>query len=415
MGTRMTGAAPAMKRFLPLLAVATADSASAATSLCLPGMPDCVGGDMGLMWVPVVVGLQLAHLYYLQGGPGAFLARFVGGNGPLTGQGWGLLQVGIPIAMVLAFPPLIGLTLLGKAFGPVGVLHLLAVQGGYWLWLRRWLRKIDAAAAETADDAAAAAVPEAPPPPPEIAVPPLRRGPLDGPLMVESIGLPSGRFQAGSGAPLPLPPLAQPIFAAGPAVPPAPPVSPVRSVGAVSSLPRPQSVYGTSRPPRAPEESAPPRSGHADVRALIDRLTKLYMWDDVGVDEPFRSSRKRSVAKLFTGEDEARLGEALVAAMRSVARHTVVLYRCGVGDESLEDILAAHPVEGFDEYAADVMQRLVYSALLDRQKLFVDPMDLEIFGEEFIDALYRLALLDVRGTIACHPGVAQAAVHLSLQ
>lgn len=403
-----------MKRFLPLLAVAAADSAWAATSLCMPGMPDCVGGDMGLMWVPVVVGLQLAHLYYLLGGPGAFLARFVGSHGPLVGQGWGLLQVGIPIAMVLAFPPLIGLTLLGKAFGPVGVLHVLAVQGGYWLWLRRWLRKIDAAAAETAGDAAAAAVPEAPPPAVEIAVPPLRREPLDGPLMVESIGLPAGKFQARTGAPLPLPPLAQPIFAGGP-VPPAPPVSPVRSVGAVASLPRPQNVYGASRPLRAPEESAPPRSGHGDVQALIDRLTKLYMWDDVGIDEPFRSSRKRPVAKLFTAEDEERLGEALVAAMRSVARHTVMLYRCGVGDESLEDILAAHPVEGFDEYAADVMQRLVYSALLDRQKLFVDPMDLEIFGEEFIDGLYRLALLEVRGTIACHPGVAQAAAHLSLQ
>lgn len=231
---------------------------------------------------------------------------------------------------------------------------------------------------------------------------------------MESIGLPIGAFQARAKAPVPPLPPQFAIFAPGPAVPPAPPMSPVRSVGAVSTLPKPQNVYGAASPFRVPDEAVP-KSGHADIRALIDRLTRLYMWDDVGAGEPFRSSRKLPVAKLFSAADEARFGAPLIAAMRRVARHTVVLYRCGVGDESLDDILAAHAVEGFDEYSADVMQRLVCSALLERQKLFIDAMDVEIFGEEFIDGLYRLALFEVRGTIACHPGVAEAAVSLSLQ
>lgn len=147
----------AMKRFLPLLALPAAAPARAAGALCLPGMPWCDGGDLGLVWVPIVVALQLVHLYYLQGGPGVFLARFVGDHGSLASQNWGLIQVGLPIATVLSFPPLIGLTVLGKVLGSVGVAHIAIVQGLYWLWLRRWLKGIDGAA--TGSQAAVPAVP----------------------------------------------------------------------------------------------------------------------------------------------------------------------------------------------------------------------------------------------------------------
>lgn len=412
------GAGPIrMKRLTPLLALLVADAACAAVGAgCFPGAPWCEGGELGLAWVPIVVGLQLAHLYYLLGGPGPFLARVIGDDGNLREGNWGLLQVGVPIAVVLAFPPLIGLTVLGKFHGPIGLLEIVIVQGAYWLWLRHRLARHGAPAPATEAETSPTESPDPLPMESPAALERAERG-RGGP-MLESIGLPSVRFHAQEV--LGTPPMAkQPIIAPLLTMPmPAPPKSPVRSVAAVSSLPQAQNVYAGAasafrpRDEQGKSEAAP---AHADIRSLIDRLTKLYMWDDIGTAEPFRGARRLPVERLTSGADGDRFGEELLTAMRHVARHTVMLYRCGVGDESLADIVEAHPVEGFDEYSADVMQRIVCSVLLDRHKLFLDQTDLEIFGEDFVDCLYRLALFEVKGTIACHPGVSQTAMNLSLQ
>jgi len=113
----------------------------------------------------------------------------------------------------------------------------------------------------------------------------------------------------------------------------------------------------------------------------------------------------------------ARFGVEMVAGLRAVCRHTITLYRCGVDATTLRSIIAIHAVDGFDEYSADVMQRLTYSVLLERQRLFIDQTDIEVFGDEFIDLAYRLALYEVQSATAWRPSVGenQAPSYVGLQ
>lgn len=392
-------------RFLFLLALlATGPVRAAPDVACIPGVPWCDGGGLGLAWIPIVVGLQVAFLYLAQGGPGVFLARFIGNDGDLKGENWGLLQVGFPIALVLSFPALIGLTIVGKWIRPVGLLEIMAVQGIYWLLLARWSPPDDAVPDERAADGDAMAG--------------LVEAGVAGPPPVSSIGLDrsgtgnDGRCPIEAGVAAVLPRAAVdgiPLFPGALRPQSAP------SAGAAATLARPESVYASSAAPFRAQVEVLQGSAHAEKN--IERLMKTYMWDDIGSGPPFKFARKLPPARLLQEADVARFGATLIEGMRAVCRHTLAIYRHGVDATTLPSILAIHAVDGFDEYSADIMQRLTYSVLLERQRLFIDQTDVEIFGEDFLDCLYRLALLEVRSMVAWLPpgDQAQAAVHAGLQ
>lgn len=175
----------------------------------------------------------------------------------------------------------------------------------------------------------------------------------------------------------------------------------------------PPQARAAAAPPSPPPASAPRHVPKADVGMQIEKLTKLYLWDNIGTREPFRTARKLPARNLMTDDDRASSGAALIDAMRGVARRIIALYRDG-GDAADS---AGHPLDAivmndFDEYAADVMQRLTYSVLLERERLFIDQTDIEIFGEETIGLMYRLALLEVRSSPATVKGAAASSVHL---
>ena len=157
---------------------------------------------------------------------------------------------------------------------------------------------------------------------------------------------------------------------------------------------------GTACAEISPDDAAAPPTSQDDVRKLIERLSTIYMWDNIGTGEPFRTARKLPLGKLATEEDLANFGKPLIDAMRYLAHRTVALY-CGMSDAATSSgVLPEYSVPGFDEYSADVMQRLVCSVLADRQSLYIDQTDLEIFGENFVDCLYRLAILEVKSAAA---------------
>ena len=393
-----------LRRTLPVF-LASGPALAGANTFCFAGAPWCNSNDLGLAWIPIAVLLQLAFLYLSQGGPAVFLARFAGHNDDWAEQHWGVMQVGMPIALVMAFPVLAVLAVVGKWFRPVGLLEILVVQGLYWALLLHWAWRTDAAhaAQEVMDkDAMVGQMPEA------------AALPSAAPAGFIGIGTPlkavRSSIDAGVAAILP-----RAAVDGIPLFPAAVPASATARGGASATPASPERLYAAS----AASFQTPPNMAQSMARAdkTIDRLMKTYMWDDIGSGPPFKFVRKLQPAQLFPDAEACRFGEPLLEAMRAACRHTVAIYRNGVDTTTLPSIVAMNAVDGFDEYSADVMQRLMYSALLERHKLFIDQTDIEIFGEDFMTWLYRLALSEVQSAAAYRPvaGAIQAAGQLLLQ
>lgn len=381
-----------MKRgFLSLPLLFAAEQACAASGvLCFPGMPWCNSADLGLAWVLIVVALQLAFLYLVQGGPGTFLGHFAGHDENFASAHFGVVQVGLPIALVLSFPALGGLVLIDKWLRPVGLLEIAVVQGLYCLWLTRWRWQTDAPAVESnpTDHDALSRMHEA-----QVSAAPSDNGFIG---IAAPVAIERSSIDAGVAAILPRAALdGIPLFPGAGRPQGRPPVA-AAPAGGSATLAHPDRAYAGSAPSfRSPDEP-PRRLGHPDNKAVIDRLTSIYMWDDIAAGHAFTFARKLSPGQLLSADDRARYGEALIDAMHGVARHTIAMYRYGVDTTTFATILSSCCVDGFDEYSADLMQRLTYSVLFERQKLFIDQTDIEIFGEDFIVCLYRLALYEAQ-------------------
>lgn len=376
-----------------------------AGGFCFPGAPWC-GGELGLAWVGIVVGLQLGFLYVVQGGPGAFLARFAGHEENFAKAHFGVLQIGLPIALVLSFPALMGLVLIDKWWRPVGLLEIATVQGLYWLWLARW-RASEADGlpppSNAQDDNPLSQLHESQPAAP----------PNDGFIGIAAAQPERARSRVDAGVAAILP-RAQidgiPLFPGAARLQNR--VEPSESFAA--SIPE----GGSARPlhperayagiAMSPPVQAPRHPGHPDNKAVLERLTSTYMWDDAGSGQAFKAARRLPADRLLTDDDRGRFGEPLLEAMCAIACHTVAIYRYGVDTTTFATILSSYSVKGFDEYSADVMQRLTYSVLYDRQRLFIDQTDIEIFGEELIECLYRMALLETAQAMASLPIVGAA-------
>jgi len=177
-------------------------------------------------------------------------------------------------------------------------------------------------------------------------------------------------------------------------------VASISPVTVPSTPTTPNEMHPTTLAPSPSSSNAPDATSQLDMAALIKRLENHYMWNEIGDQERFRLARKSSIKQLIGAEDISQLGEPLLEAMRCVARHSISLYRFGNDEMTLADIVAKHSLPGFDDYSAEVMQRLVYSVLASHQKLFLDQTDLEVFGEDFIDSLYRLAIFEVKSSVA---------------
>jgi hypothetical protein len=377
-----------VKRYflLPAFLLASGQAFAAANVFCFPGASWCDGYELGLSWIPIVVGLQLGFLYVVQGGPAVFLARFAGHDDDWADQHWGVMQVGTPIALVMAFPALAVLAVVGKWVRPIGVLEIFVVQGLYWLLLVRWqwqTHEVSAAHELGGTDGMSMPLEGAIPAQPQSSA---------GFIGIAAPAKPhASKIDAGVAAILPRAASEGiPLFPGAARTPAAAPA------GAAAAPSRPERIYAATAPAfhAAPETQA--TSSRADK--TIERLVKTYMWDDIGSGPPFRQARKLQPDQLIRQDDIERFGEELMEGMRAIGRHTVAVFRYGVDATTLQSLIAMHAVEGFDEYSADVMQRLTWSALLDRQRLFVDQTDIEIFGEEVLDCMYRLALFEVQAT-----------------
>ena len=397
-----------MKRLLPILTIpfAAGPAFAAANVFCFPGVPWCDGADLGLAWIPMVVLAQLAFLYTFQGGPAKFLGRFAGHNDDWAEQQWGVMQVGLPIALLMAFPALVALAIVGRWLRPVGLLEILMVQGLYWGLLAYWSRQADAIpVGEDATDVVELS--------PALAEQPVGTGFVGVAEPVKVVH--RSPLDAGVAAILPRAALdGIPLFP-GSARPPGLPSGARMPAGASASLPNPERVYAASAVAfHTPIEGAP-ESTRADK--VVERLIKTYMWDDFGSTSLYKLARKLPLDRLLKATDTERFGAELIAGLRAVCRHTITLHRCGVDATTLQSIVAIHAVDSFDEYAADVMQRLTYSALLERQRLFIDQTDIEIFGEEFLDCAYRLALFEVQSALTWHrsAGESQTPNYVGLQ
>lgn len=339
-------------------------------------------------WLPLVVGLQLLFLYLAQGGPEAFLRRLFGQEEQFQDGRWGGLQVGMPISLVMSFPVLIVLTLCDRWLSEVGLLEIALVQGAYWLWLMRQNVESDAQAGDL----------DGPNPAPrdsgsadDHALPQADGSPL------HYIGLESRGGDTRPGTAVSIHPGVSPAVgksrgsgsgkgnqgAAGPTAP----------ISLAPTCPGGVYAWSDSTP------HAPFGGGRNESRAILDRLKQLYLWDDICVGRSFKEAWDLPNSRLVSSEDRIRFGIEFIEAMSSIARHSVALFRYGADICSISDILSAHPVDGFDEYSADLMQRLTYSVLTGRQKLFIDQTDMEIFGEDLIECLFRVAIFEVRATI----------------
>ncbi|MBI4984121.1 MAG: hypothetical protein HZC24_01920 [Rhodocyclales bacterium] len=368
---------PAAALFLaaPALASASGD--------CPADAPWCLGPGLGLTWIPLAVVFQLFFLYAIQGGPAAFLGRIAGLR--LGDWMWNRLQIGFLLAVALSFPALTVLTLIHKWMRPVGLLDLAIVLGIYWIWLERRPPTLDAANDSLVPEADAA---------PLVPAPSVVGAADAGGAAVATIGLPLAGQPARGGRSFGVSRGQEIVIAR--AVPTLPPQL------------HPGGVYAWTAPAAAVTERAP-----LDTRALIDRLMRLYMWDDIGLSRAFAAAQRQPPAHLVGAAEIEGYGAALVDAMRAIARHTISLYRYGIDGASLADILAAHAAPGFDEYAADLMQRLTYSVLAERQKLFIDQTDVEIFGDDCVAFLMRLAVCEARSAVLYQPATGIAYVPAS--
>jgi hypothetical protein len=106
--------------------------------------------------------------------------------------------------------------------------------------------------------------------------------------------------------------------------------------------------------------------------------------------------RNRQVAELVTPEDDETFGDDLVDGMRLVGIDVLNGFKSGQ--------VATHPVpyedSTTDDYfgadLTDLMRRLTWTAIKNRETLFLAREDVDAFGEELVECAYRVALYVVK-------------------
>lgn len=347
------------------------------------------------MWIPVAIGIQFLLLYIVLGGPGRVLAGFSGQRSLLGIDSLGRFQIGLPVAMVLAFPSLATLAAFEKWVHPVGWLDIVVVQGLSLILMLRRLRRsssIDSDAtgrfsSDTQDVAATTSstqslalfssplLPKAeggagPRPAPES--PAVMEGPLQSTSLPEKNVALSNRCAA-EDVPTPTPTSAPPSPQEGAAV-----TAPIR--GDVVDTEKREKVVAPVNPPAPPLE----------VRQLVRELAKIYGWNRVGLERPFVEVRQH----IRSWERGQPSPDGRVASWRRIARDTLSALRQNGGALPLEEFFSERVMDA-DEYERDVMRRLSLSVLVGHDRLFIDPSDLEMCGEDMVVAMYRQALLEL--------------------
>lgn len=292
---------------------------------------------MGWLWIPLAVGIQFFFLYAILGGPGALLARVTGHEQIADGVDWGRLQVGLPVALVLAFPSLMILAILDKWVRQVGLLEITVVQTFSLICLLLWLRGTGSVGAK------------------------------------EEGTQTEGDQAEGEGA-----------YARAPCFQQVP--QPVESTQPIEAIPAPVVI--------PPPPVAPVSDPVKPTEILRRKLGKIYLWDDVGLGFPWAEARRLPPGQLLSREDVIALGTENFAALRRIARDTLGALRRG---EDLPryrcDMAEAIPDPW--EYQLDVLQRLVCSVFFQHERLYVDQTDVELCGQRRLLLLYRIALSTV--------------------
>lgn len=320
---------------------------------------------MGLMWIPLVIGIQFVLLYVFWGGPQALLVRVVG-PALQIGSGLGWMQVGLPMALVMAFPSLITLAFIDKWLHPVGWLEIGAIQGLSFIMMLRWFGGHGHGDSEECS----------------VSQPVSRSG---------------GVVQSSSESMC---------------------LSHQRVTGSVASVPCTQEGTANSQAMGVPEgvcdtslehantiriPAAMPCQRRRDVAGrkevslesvLFKRLKKIYLWNDIGHARVFSEARKTPLVHLVGRDDVAMLGPELFARLRAVVREVMMNFPQGSGSYRAEDGHETDLPER-EEYLEDVMRRLTYSVLFSYDRLFIDRMDIELCGQAMLLSMYRLVLFEV--------------------
>lgn len=305
-------------------------------------------GNMGLFWIPATIAVQVLLLYSVLGGPSRLLARLAGDERLVGATVLNKVQIGLPLALVLAFPALVTLALLERLLGKVGILELVVVESGFLLLLLRILQRRQRAAEgdrEFSDMQAPLAGPESPQ-----AV--MAAGNVDSVVVADT-----HREHA----------VAREVLSGSPTMPMIPtPVAP---------------PWGTAAALDGP-------------RVLLNRLNRIYLWDDIGAEGAFVEARRRPSATVLSSEEIAELGSATFACLRAVVHDTL---RSLGSHERIwhEDDFSPERVLEVEEYQRDVMRRLVLSVWSDCERLYVDRTDVEMCGKRKLLLMYRIALAEL--------------------
>jgi len=323
---------------------------------------------MDLLWIPLAVGVQLVLLYAFMGGPVALLGRFAGYEDLEVGTGWGGMQIGLPVALVLSFPSLMILALIEKWARQVGLFEVVLVQGIFLVLLLGWLKR--------------------------------RNGRRDGEsLSDESVqemaqqanALPE--VVAAAPAPAPMSDVGVAIALAAERLAPPPAQPALEPVSRVSDpiviLPQPVTTMVASEP----------EASVSETEALLKKLRKIYMWDDVGLGRGYAEARKTPLAHLISNADMIALGDDYFSTLRTLARTSIANVCRGNGACQAEGFAAGFSAEMVldrYEYEQDVMRRLAFSAVFSHDRLFIDQTDVELCSESLLLTMYRLVLFEVR-------------------
>lgn len=386
---------------------------------------------LGLLWIPIVIGLQLAFLYAALGGPVAVLQAYV--DVPAAGRGsyWNRLYVGVPLALLLSFPALFVLALTAKLIREVGLAELATVQLGTWLLMLNWQRRRQPCASvapppgagELPDSSSASGLATA-------VVEAVFSETEARPMAQKHFSLTALPVNASreetEGAVEPCG-TASITVAALSAEPCSSPLAAAPSAGKEQAF-----VFTESRAPspiRAPSSTVPTKkepaiqplagygakiseheaglgerlglqlpSGNGVVLAddfekpkavLLKKLEQIYFWGDIGLQAPFSRSRQLGLDELISSADLVAYGSRHIEDLRAVARGTIDLFLREKKDTTAPegDFLGG-------DYVCDVVRRLTCSALFSRERLFIDQTDLEIFGTSLLDFMYRLVLYE---------------------
>jgi len=354
---------------------------------------------MGLMWIPLAIGIQFFLLYALLGGPGRLLARFSGQSALLGVDSLGTLQLGLPIALLLAFPSLAALAAIEKWLHPVGWLDIVLTQATSLLLLLYRLRGPHPASIRaevlSLDSLESSPTGESgywhsQATPPAVALPSMPSLTTELPAPPPSANTPKPSA----------PSAADSIITPTPAAKYPSSEAEIEDGPLLSSLPihehRPtpneKPLSGPTDPVKNTEEqkkTAPERTLPAlDPRQLARELGKIYGWNRLGLERPFTEARGEPRTGIGVLPQERR------DDLKHLAHQTLVSIRRDGGAALLAEFIADRLLEA-GEYEGDVMRRLSLSVILGHDRLFIDPYDLEMCGEETVLAMYCLALTEL--------------------